>query len=583
MPKTKRKDDEFHAWNPGLSSTIPPHLLPQVTLFRPENAYVSYAEAEEASALCGLPIVRMSDLRFERLVVHELLVQVTASLSVPDGPDYEYLGLMLRDMVKTIHEKHLKKLLPALEAEYETLRQEVKERMLAILEQKDLTNTPAKKGFLTKILGKQSKDTSKQSREAMDIKRIESWQGASAKAQSEGDEREAAIFSALKELGEATLSHRGHLPSDDALFATLSLRLFCQDYGVSFVRRLISPIFAEAANKEGFRFLPSQQRRIVMNTKGASAAGKSTIRPQQRLLAESLGIAWEDFALISPDYWRKYLLEYESLGKDYKYAAMLTGQELAMIDLKLDSFVAERATKDDVPHLLIDRFRFDSFQVDGEGDYQSNLLTRFADMVFLFFIITPPAETVERAWHRGLKTQRYKAVDDLLYHNHEAFTGIPSLFFSWIGAADKALHFEFLDNGVALGERPRTAAFCKDGHMVILDPEALNNVDRFREVNVEASTPEEVLLDTDKSLEYSFLKQCVKKVNRITLADFDTGKIYGRIERGKWLAGDTKKLKANEALFKTMGWDSSVPAIKNETLDIKSAQRHTLGRWGKSF
>ena len=26
-------------------------------------------------------------------------------------------------------------------------------------------------------------------------------------------------------------------------------------------------------------------------------------------------------------------------------------------------------------------------------------------------------------------TQRYKAVDDLLYHNVEAFTGIPELFF----------------------------------------------------------------------------------------------------------------------------------------------------------
>ena len=39
--------------------------------------------------------------------------------------------------------------------------------------------------------------------------------------------------------------------------------------------------------------------------------------------------------------------------------------------------------------------------------------------------------TEERAWQRGLTTQRYKAVDDLLYHNVEAFTGIPELFFSW--------------------------------------------------------------------------------------------------------------------------------------------------------
>jgi hypothetical protein len=47
----------------------------------------------------------------------------------------------------------------------------------------------------------------------------------------------------------------------------------------------------------------------------------------------------------------------------------------------------------------------------------------------LFFAITPPPATVERAWQRGLTTARYKAVDDLLYHNIEAFTGIPELFF----------------------------------------------------------------------------------------------------------------------------------------------------------
>ena len=39
-------------------------------------------------------------------------------------------------------------------------------------------------------------------------------------------------------------------------------------------------------------------------------------------------------------------------------------------------------------------------------------MCRFGDSVYLFFIITPPGETVERAWKRGIETGRYKAVDE---------------------------------------------------------------------------------------------------------------------------------------------------------------------------
>ena len=44
-----------------------------------------------------------------------------------------------------------------------------------------------------------------------------------------------------------------------------------------------------------------------------------------------MNVKWEDFALISPDYWRKYLLDYETMGPDYKYAAMMTGHEFEII------------------------------------------------------------------------------------------------------------------------------------------------------------------------------------------------------------------------------------------------------------
>ena len=145
-----------------------------------------------------------------------------------------------------------------------------------------------------------------------------------------------------------------------------------------------NPPIDECPVEEKYKVLPFQSAPIVMNTKGASAAGKSTIRPQQRLLAERMDIIWEDFAVISPDYWRKFLLDYGSLGEDYKYAAMLTGYELEMVDKKLDLYMEQKSTKGEMPHLLIDRFRFDSFTVNVEGDYQSKLLSRFGQKVLLF-------------------------------------------------------------------------------------------------------------------------------------------------------------------------------------------------------
>src|SRR5262249_62259487 len=45
--------------------------------------------------------------RPERLIVHEVLVHVTSSLAVPDGPDQEDLGRNFRRMASTILDKHI--------------------------------------------------------------------------------------------------------------------------------------------------------------------------------------------------------------------------------------------------------------------------------------------------------------------------------------------------------------------------------------------------------------------------------------------------------------------------------------------
>ena len=96
-----KQDQKYDAWNPGLESEIPSDLLALVTLFRPENSHISHSEAKELAQVCGLDEADLVLFRTERLVVHELLIEVTADLSIPDGPNYEDLGINLRSMVAT--------------------------------------------------------------------------------------------------------------------------------------------------------------------------------------------------------------------------------------------------------------------------------------------------------------------------------------------------------------------------------------------------------------------------------------------------------------------------------------------------
>ena len=316
------------------------------------------------------------------------------------------------------------------------------------------------------------------------------------KAQTSDDRLEAACFAALHKVATAVIGRHGRLLGDEALLEGLAVTLLCNDFGSEVIGEAILPFVQEAVASEGFRFLPRQDKPVVMNVKGASASGKSSMRPLQKHLAGKLNLPWQEFALISPDIWRKFLLDYATLGAAYKYAGTLTGHEIEIIDKKLDRRMAARAARGEMPHLLIDRFRFDSF-VPNLEEGSSRLLTRFGDLVYMFFMITPPETTVERAWTRGLKVGRYKAVEDLLAHNVEAYAGMPELFFTWALITGKRVHYEFLDNSVAEGRPPRTVAFGWNEEMTILDIKSMLDIERFRRIDIQAQQAADVYASTE--------------------------------------------------------------------------------------
>ncbi|MGT2480874.1 hypothetical protein ACU4GR_23285 [Methylobacterium oryzae CBMB20] len=322
---------------------------------------------------------------------------------------------------------------------------------------------------------------------------------------------------------------------DASLLRSIAGTLVSNGYGSRRIGEQIEPWIAAVVDARGYRRLAAQDFPVVMNVKGASASGKSTIRPYQLDLAKRLGMAWSDFAVITPDVWRKYLLDYDSLGEASRYAGTLTSYEVEIIDMKLDRYVTRKAAERRISNLLIDRFRFDSFKAEAGSDGGGQLLTRFGDRVYMQFMVTPPADTVERAWKRGELFGRYKAVEDLLAHNVEAYTGMPRLFFNWALSRDKQVVCEFLDNSVPLGERPRTIAFWAGGILNILDVKGLIDIDRFRKVDIFARGPEAVFKGADLSAaaNLAFLRECLRRMAAVRFVRADTGRAILRLDRGR--------------------------------------------------
>lgn len=536
--------------------------------------------------ICGLNPQEVVAFRVRRLVVHELLIRVTADLHVPDGPNYEDLGLSLRGMTARILEAHVEPRMAELESAFDALRDEIDDRLRVLLD-RDIFARPAvperaaRRGLRALFLGR--RECTGPEMDPPELAALSRWEDAIPQADSQ---LERACLQGLHRIVSAIVAQRGRLMANRDTVLRLASNWICNAYGSERIGDSLDSIIRTAAVAEGYEYLPFQESPVVLNVKGASAAGKSTIRPLQRKLAQRLGVPWEHFALVSPDYWRKFLLDYKSLEDDLKYAAMLTGQELEIIDKKLDGYIERKANRSEIPHLLIDRFRFDSFASGASQPADSRLLSRFGDTVFMFFVITPPAETVERAWTRGIETGRYKAVDDLLYHNIEAYTGIPQLFFTWVKKTQQKMHFEFLDNSTPFGEPPRSVAFGWNDRITILDLACMRQISVYKKINVGARRPEDVLKVTDVS-EDDIILDCIRRISDVTFVDAETLQIMGHTRNGKCdyeVAGffakssiEVKYVAPRDEKHDSVS--SKVWSTDKPVLDIENERKFTIGSW----
>ena len=591
---TDGEGDRFDAWKPGIFSVIPKDLLPLSTIFRPDNVFTTVSKAAELNGLTGLALKELVAFRPERLALHEVLIRVTADFVVPDGSRIEDLGINFRRIVTRILARCVAPHISTITDLYIQARQGLTGSIADAWAQAtgEQTASHATAASPTGFLGWLSRRpriaptaSAERGWGPDDIARLERASHAATDAvQALSCRTLARVMSEIFKVHGCAWGPRELILS---LTADMAGNVYCSDV----IGRFLEAPLRAAAVHDAYGLLPGQERPVVINTKGPSASGKSTLRPLQKKLAHYIGVNWCDFALISPDIWRKQLLDYSALGAAYKYAGAFTGDEVQIIDQKLDRYMARKHRQGDMPHMLIDRFRFDSFAADSD-EAGSNLLTRFGQKVCLFFVVTPPDLLVERAWKRGLEFGRYKAVDDTLAHSVEAYAGMPLLFFTWVRRSDKQLQFEFLDNTVKFSERPRTIAFGDNQTMNILDVCGLCNIERFASINVDAVNPAALYgAAQPPSMECytEFLRRCIRQFPIVNFGNQATGQIYIRMEEGVLAWVDQGELQAavtdEEVLLRLRGgvaeaFKRDAPQFDGVRYLNENALAPTLGQWG---
>jgi len=544
--------DKWNAWNPGVRPGIPPEFRALESIARSESVFGSVDDIAEVSRVTGLPQEEVTPFRPRRLALHELIIRVTADIAVAEGNDTETLGLNFRQIVKTIWDNHIESRMAAIEQIHIDLHRQIEGGVRKILAETLFRTEPeAPPRFFPFGLHKwRSGKKSTPRRVATEDAEQHFIAGYKAAGLSEGDPLRQAIYQSLYRVLGALLTTRGYIGADGGFLEKVITDHVCNRYGSQIIGAEIACQVAAAIDQERYVRVRTQPSPVMFSLKGASAAGKSSLRSMLKQFIGDQGIAAEGYATISPDIWRKLLLDYDALGAATKYAGYLTSREVAMIDGKLDRYIQEQAERHRaIPHLMIDRFRFDSFS----GKHVQRILdvtyAKYVETVYMYFVVTPPEETVERGWRRALESGRYKAVEDFLGHCVEAYTGMPLILFRWLAHLHPHPDYRyfFLDNSVPKGTFPEVCAHGNRNAIVIHDPRIFINVERYKKINVYAASPDEVYhrpAEMTAANNLGFLKECIRRIPEVRFIGRTEEEPCLRTIRGRLERVDTASLAA---------------------------------------
>ena len=513
------KQQEFTAWNPGLSANLPRELSALETIFQAPNVYTHYDEVQEIASLTGLKPEHLVGFTAKRLVMHELIVRVGANIHIPEAEHEEDLGINFRHIANGILDQHIAPLYDHIEHEFHSLSLSVKREVDRLLSEEVMLDAkviaPIKKSLWP--WGKKKTITPcPLSSEEIQFKAINQLKKTGLAL---ADPLLKAVYKSSYQILGSVASTRGLIGNDQGFMSRIICRHVLNNYGSFVIGKLIEPAIDAAVLAHEYQLIPRVDKPIIISLKGASAAGKSTLRPLLKKTMAQRGIASSLYGIISPDIWRRQLLDYESLGPHYKYSGRFTSNEVNIIDAKLDRYIRRKGQQDQtIPNILVDRFRFDSFSTEQVQKVLHGTYAKYAHIMYMYFVITPPEATVERGWIRGQQRGRYKSVEDFLGHSVEAYQGIPKLIFKWLAHTSPRYEFSFFDNSVAEGQFPLTSVIGNQKGMQVFDPMVFVNIERYQKINIYAQSLAQVYPSSKRMAianNMTFFNQCLKRFPKV--------------------------------------------------------------------
>ena len=506
--------EEYSAWNPGLSTNLPLDLGRLETIFQAPNVYTDYEEVQEIAALTGLKPQHLVGFTSWRLVMHELIVRVGANIHIPEAELEEDLGINFRRITNDILHQHIAPLYPTIEIQFQHLSDCVKLEVDRVLTEEIMIHTPPVviKKSVWPWHKKNPTEQPHLSSAEIQFKAINTLKTTGL---AHKNPLIKAVYKSSYQILGSIAATRGLIGNDAIFMSRIICRHTLNNYGSYMVGKWIEPAIGTAVIANQYQLLKGVEKPVIISLKGASAAGKSTIRPLLKETMKQRGIESSLYGIISPDIWRRQLLDYESLGPHYKYSGRFTSNEVNIIDGKLDRYIRRVSQQNkSIPNILVDRFRFDSFSTQQIQKVLHGTYAKYAHTMYMYFIITAPQDTVERGWIRGKERGRYKSVEDFLGHSVEAYQGIPKLIFKWLAHTTPQYEFTFFDNSVPKGQFPLTSATGNQKGIQVFDPRVFINIERYQKINIHAQNaqqvyPNEKIMAVANNM--SFFNQCLKR------------------------------------------------------------------------